>query len=142
MSSRFTAAAAQFVHRKQRLAYQSVERVVGLVPFRVRQNRPDDLLINTALAQDFRPLLRVVGDARPAFVIKVVQQAGDAPLPGVLAQLGRVMPHRRLDRERVFQQRLRLRIFVEQPPRFVTIHARSVGRSREERKPRLARRPR
>ena len=95
---------AKLVHGKQRLANRPVERVVNLVPFRVRQDRPDDLFIDAAFAQNLRPLLRVVGDARPALVVEVVQQAGDAPLPGVLAQFGRVMPHRRLDRERVFQQ--------------------------------------
>jgi hypothetical protein len=50
------------------------------------------------------------------------------------------MPHRRLDRERMFQQRPRFRVFVEQFPSFVSVHPQSVGKTAKQSKPRLVKR--
>src|SRR5581483_10240654 len=83
---------------------------------RVREHRDDELLGVALRAQDRRPVLRVLVERRVDLVVEVVQQRGRAPellVPGVQA---RVEAHRRLDRARVAQQRLALRVAGERVP--------------------------
>ena len=68
---------------------------------------------------------RVLGVGK-FFVIKVVQQAHEAPRLGVFAELGGVGAHRGLDRQHVLAQRRRLRVLLHQGQGFVTIHDRST----------------
>src|SRR2546426_1620375 len=43
---------AEFVHGKQRFANRAVERVLVLVPFRVRKNRADNFVVRAALRSE------------------------------------------------------------------------------------------
>ena len=60
------------------------------------------------------------------FVIKIVQQAHEAPGLRVFAELGGIGAHRGLDREHVLPQRRGLRVVLHQGQGFVTIHDRST----------------
>src|SRR5258708_33955697 len=51
-----------------------------------------------------------------------MQQPSNTPLPGVLAEMRRVMGHRSLDSQRMFDERFRLRVFLEQAESFVARH--------------------
>ena len=76
------------------------------------EHRLDDLLGVAQLAQDRRAVLRVLVERGVDLVVEVVQERRHAPQLLVLAELARVERGRRLDRERVAQQRLALRVLA------------------------------
>ena len=76
----------------------------------------DDLLRVALLAQDRRAVLRVLVERRMDLVVEVVEERGDAPQLLVAAELARVRGRRRLDRERVPEQRFALRVPRERLP--------------------------
>jgi hypothetical protein len=105
---------AQLVTGEERLLEQRVARkgqVLG-----VRQHRLDDLLRVALLAQDRRAVLRVLVKRRMDLVVEVVEERRDAPELLVLAELGGVEPGRRLDCERMAQQRLALGVARQRLP--------------------------
>src|SRR5262249_17912155 len=107
--------AAELVAGEERLLE---ERVAGQAEgLRVREHGLDDLLGIALLAKDRRPVLRMLVECRMHLVVEVVQERGHAPELLVLAEFARVEPCGRLDRERMAEQRLALRIAREGLPR-------------------------
>ena len=68
------------------------------------------------VAQDRRPVLGVLVERRVHLVVEVVQERGDAPELLVLAEARGVRRRRRLDGERVAQERFALRVLRERLP--------------------------
>ena len=64
----------------------------------------------------------MIAERRPALVVEVVQQRGDAPAFLVLAELLRVAAHGGLDGQRVLQQAVALRVLGQEGPGIVSIH--------------------
>ena len=82
------------------------------------------------LAQHRRAVLRVLVERGVALVVEVVQQRHVAPRLLVLAALAGVGAHRRLDRERVPEQRLALRpLGQKRPGRVAIVHQIGHGRA-------------
>src|SRR5215218_6277815 len=76
-----------------------------------------DNLVRPALAaQDRLPVLRVLIERGMDLVVEVVQEGGRAPELFVLAEAPRVRAHRGLDRERMAEERLALRVTVQRLP--------------------------
>src|SRR5215217_757459 len=75
----------------------------------MRKDRFDHLVRVTLFAQDRRPVLRMLVEGGVDLPVEVVEEGDDAPKLLVLAEPPRVRPHRRLDRERMPEQRLALR---------------------------------
>ena len=93
---------------------------------RATEHGADEPLRIAALAQHRRAVLGMLVERRVALVVEVVQQRDVAPRLLVLAELAGVGAHRRLDRQRVAEQRLALRPLGEQLPR--RRHGRGRGR--------------
>ena len=83
----------------------------------MRERRVDQLVGVALLAQDRRAVLRVLVERGVDLVVEVVEQGRAAPELLVLAVEPRVGAHRRLDGERVAQQRLALRVVGQRRPR-------------------------
>ena len=84
----------------------------------VTENGVNDLLGVAALAENLRAfvgmlLRRVVIGVRPALVIKIVEQGGEAPGIFVAAEFSRVGADAGFDCEGVFAQAFSLRVFAE-----------------------------
>src|SRR5262249_18562773 len=75
-----------------------------------------DLLGIAAFFEDFVAHERVLGRGGIFFIIEIVQQAGDAPLVFVLAELAGVGAHTGLNGQHVLAQALRLGVFAKQAP--------------------------
>src|ERR1700751_478764 len=77
---------------------------------RVGEDGLDDLLGIALLAQDRGTVLGMLVERGMDLVVEVVEESRDAPELLVLAELPRIRRGRCLDRERVPQQRLALRV--------------------------------
>ena len=86
---------------------------------RVGEHRVDDLLGIALLAEDRRAVLRMLVERRVDLVVEVVEQRRDAPELLVAVELARVRRGRRLDGERVPQERLALRVRRQRLPGLV-----------------------
>jgi UDP-N-acetylglucosamine 1-carboxyvinyltransferase len=82
----------------------------------VRQHGLDHLLRIAELAQDRRAVLRVLVERGVDLVVEVVEQRGHPPELLVLAEAPRIGRRRGLDRERMPQKRLVLRVLGEGRP--------------------------
>ena len=82
----------------------------------MREGRVDELVRVALLAQDRSAVLRVLVERRVDLVVEVVEERGDAPELLVLAVKARVERTRRLDGERMTEQRLALRVARERRP--------------------------
>jgi len=69
--------------------------------------------------RDFVPPVGMVLGVRPALVVEVVEQPGDAPELFVLAKKTGVIPHRRLDGEGMLGSPCLFCVFAEKLPRLV-----------------------
>ena len=82
----------------------------------MREDRLDHVLRIALLAQDRRPVLRMLVERRMDLPVEVVQQGDDAPDVLVLAEAPRVGADRGLDGERVAAQPLTLCVARERVP--------------------------
>jgi hypothetical protein len=82
----------------------------------VREDALDDLVRPALLAQDRRTVLWMLVERGVHLVVEVVQQRGRTPERLVLAEPLRIGADGGLDRERVAQQRLALRVAVQGLP--------------------------
>src|SRR5207253_5791808 len=89
---------------------------------RVRENRADHPIGIPLLVENLAPFVRMIAERRPALVVEVVQQRGDAPGVFVFPELPRVAAHRGFDRHRVFQQAVAFRVLGQERPGVVAIH--------------------
>ena len=112
--------ARELVAREERLLQRRLARDREVL--RVREDRHDQLLGVALLAQDRRAVLRMLVERGVDLVVEVVQERRAAPELLVLAEEPRVPARRRLDGERVTQQRLALRVARERRPRVVAGH--------------------
>ena len=92
----------------------------------VRENALDHDLGVALLAQDRGTVLRVLVERRVHLVVEVVEERGHAPELLVLPVVARVPAYGRLDRERVTQERLALRVTSKRVPGLVTGRFRHV----------------
>src|SRR5439155_15392796 len=93
----------------------------------VGEDRLDHPLGIPLLAQDRRPVLRMLVEGRMDLVVEVVQERDDAPALLVLAELTRVPARRGLDRQGVPDQRLALRVAGQSLPGAVAIQFQDRG---------------
>src|SRR5438445_2081286 len=105
---------AQLVAREQRLLQLCVPREPEMLG--VREHGLDHLLGIALLAQDRGAVLRMLVERRVHLVVEVVEECRDAPELLVLTVLPGVRGCRSLDRERMPQERLALRLAREGPP--------------------------
>jgi hypothetical protein len=104
----------QLVAGEQHLLEQCVawqREVLGM-----REDGFDELLRVSLFAKNRCAVLRMLVQRRMDLVVEVVQQRGRSPELLVLVIEPRVEPHGRLDRERMPQQRLALRVLGERLP--------------------------
>ena len=76
------------------------------------EDRVDQLLRVAELAQDRRAVLRMLVERGMDLVVEVVEESRGAPELLLLAVQSRVEADRRLDRERVPEERLALRVLA------------------------------
>src|SRR5581483_1947571 len=105
----------QLVAGEERPLERRVAREAEVV--RVRQDRLDHLLGIALLAQDRRPVLRVLVEGGVDLVVEVVEERRHPPELLVTAERGSVRSRRRLHGERMAEQRLALRVARERLPR-------------------------
>ena len=91
------------------------------------QHGVDQLVRIPLLTEDRLSVLRVLVERGVDLVVEVVQERGRAPELLVLAELSRVRADGRLDRERVPQERLALRVRSEGLPGSVAGDLHRVG---------------
>src|SRR4051794_3802320 len=96
----------ELVAREERLLQQRLARDGEML--RVGENRHDQHLWVALLAEDRRPILRMLVERGMDLVVEVVQERGAAPQLFVLAEVAGVPARRRLDGERMAEQRLAL----------------------------------
>src|SRR5438067_3275002 len=113
--------ARELVAREERLLQQAVARHTRDL-LRVRENRADHPIGIPLLVENLAPFVRMIAERRPALVVEVVQQRGDAPGVFVFPELPRVAAHRGFDRHRVFQQAVAFRVLGQERPGVVAIH--------------------
>ena len=106
--------AGQLVTGEERLLELRLARQLEVL--RVRQHRPDHDLRVALLAEDRRSVLRMLVERGVNLVVEVVEQRDTAPQLLVLARAPRVSAHRRLDRERMAEERLALRVAGQRRP--------------------------
>jgi hypothetical protein len=82
----------------------------------MREDRLDDLLGVSLVAEDRCPVLRVLVERRMDLVVEVVEEGGHAPQLLVLAEPARIAANGRLDGQRVPQERLALGVARERVP--------------------------
>ncbi len=107
----------QLVAREEHLLQLRVARhreVLG-----VREDGLDQLLGVARVAQDRSAILRMLVERGVDLVVEVVQESRRTPEVLVLAVERRVVPDGGLDRERVPQQRLALRVLRQRLPRLL-----------------------
>src|SRR5262249_49929043 len=113
---------AQFVTREKRFLQSAVARHAGDL-VRVREDRANRPLRIALVAQNLAALVRMIAARPPAFVVEVVEEADDAPVVLVFADLAGVAAQGGLDRQRMFQQAVARGVFGEQLPGVVAIQA-------------------
>ena len=117
--------ARELVTREQRLHQLGLTRdreVLG-----VREHGLDQPFGIPLLAQDRRAVLGMLVERGVDLVVEVVEKRSAAPRFLVLASQPRVVPHRRLDGERVAKERLARRVTRQRLPGLVAGHVHGVG---------------
>src|SRR5713101_3334843 len=98
--------AGHLVAGEQRLLERALARHTAVVG--VRENGLDHPLRVSLLAQDLAAPERMILEARPPFVIEIVQQRDNAPRLLVLSECAGIASYGRLDGERVLEEALAL----------------------------------
>ncbi|SPE33075.1 hypothetical protein SBA2_740026 [Acidobacteriia bacterium SbA2] len=110
----------KFVAREKDFGQKSVARYAGI--FGVAENGAPDFLRDAFFFQDLASHQRVVRRVRIDLVIEVVDQAHNAPLFVVLAELPGIGANARLDGQRMLPQVLVLGVLTEKVPGLLAIH--------------------
>src|SRR5690606_31217450 len=110
--------ATQFVYRRQRLPDRCVSWHVQLIG--VTQNGLDHIFGDTALAQNWRAVLRVPVECWMHLEVKIVNKADEPPELLILAKDTRVLAHTSFNGKAVPDERVSLHILGEKLPGIVS----------------------